>query len=119
MNPAFKKTTCHVLVASMLALTFQTASAGMIGAEQAAAPSTGSERALVLGSLDRPEVIAQLQAAGVDPLAARERVRAMTDQEVHAMAQDIQTAPAAGVSTWGWVAIVLVAALVWYYAVRM
>jgi hypothetical protein len=34
------------------------------------------------------------------------------------MAQDIQTAPAAGVTTWGWVAIVLVAALIWYYAVR-
>ena len=35
MNPAFKKTTCHVLVASMLALTFQTASAGMIGIHRA------------------------------------------------------------------------------------
>ena len=34
------------------------------------------------------------------------------------IAQDIQTAPAAGVTTWGWVAIVLVAALIWYYAVR-
>jgi hypothetical protein len=42
----------------------------------------------------------------------------MSDQEIHAMAQDIQTAPAAGVTTWGWVAIVLVAALIWYYAVR-
>lgn len=117
MNLAFKKTTCRALVVSVLALSFQAANAGMIGAEQAAA-GTSSERALVLSSLDRADVTAQLQAAGVDPLAARERVRAMSDQEIHALAQDIQTAPAGGVSTWGWVAIVLIAALVWYYAIR-
>jgi hypothetical protein len=118
MNLAFKKTTCRALVVSLLALSFQTAQAGLIGADQAAAGTPSPERALVLGSLDRAEVIAQLQAAGVDPAAARERIQAMSEQEVHALAQDIQTAPAGGVSTWGWVAIVLVAALIWYYAFR-
>jgi hypothetical protein len=118
MNFAFKKTTCRALVISLLALSFQSANAGLIGADQAAGSTTSTERALVLGSLDRSEVVAQLQAAGVDPLAARERVKAMTDQEIHAMAQDIQTAPAGGTGTWGWVAIVLIAALVWYYAIR-
>jgi len=117
MNFGFKKTTCRVLVVSVLALSFQTAQAGLIGADQAAAPASG-ERAMLLSTLDRADVVAQLQAAGVDPLAARERVRSMTDQEVHAMAQDMQAAPAGGVSTWGWVAIVLVAALIWYYAIR-
>lgn len=119
MNLALKKTTCHALVASVFALSFQTAQAGLIGAEQAAAETTSPERALVLSSLDRTEVIAQLQAAGVDPLAARERIKAMSEQEVHALAQDIQAAPAGGMSAWGWVAILLVAALIWYYAVRM
>lgn len=118
MNLAFKKTTCRVLVVSLFALSFQAAQAGLIGADQAAAGSVSAERAMVLGTLDRSEVVAQLQAAGVDPLAARERIKSMTDQEVHAMAQDIQAAPAGGVTTWGWVAIVLVAALVWYYAIR-
>lgn len=118
MNLAFKKTTCRALVVSLLALSFQTAQAGLIGADQAAAGTASPERALVLGSLDRAEVIAQLQAAGVDPIAARERVKAMSEQEVQALAQDIQTAPAGAISTWGWVAIVLVAALVWYYAFR-
>jgi hypothetical protein len=118
MNFAFKKTTCRALVVSLFALSFQTAHAGLIGADQAAAATTSPERALVLGSLDRAEVVAQLQSAGVDPLAARERIRAMSDQEIHALAQDIQTAPAGGVGTWGWVAIVLVAALIWYYAIR-
>jgi len=118
MNLAFKKTTCRVLVVSLLAFSFQTANAGLIGADQAAAGTTSPERAMVLGALDRAEVAAQLQAAGVDPRAARERVQNMTDQEVQAMAQDMQAAPAGGVSTWGWVAIVLIAALVWYYAIR-
>jgi hypothetical protein len=118
MNTAFKKTTCRALVVSVLALSLQTAQAGLIGADQAAAATPGTERALVLGSLDRAEVIAQLQSAGVDPLAARERIQAMSDQEIHALAQDMQTGPAGGISTWGWVGIVLVAALIWYYAFR-
>jgi hypothetical protein len=101
-----------------MALSFQTAQAGLMGADQAAAGTTSPERAMLLSTLDRTDVAAQLQAAGVDPLAARERVKSMTDQEVHAMAQDMQAAPAGGVSTWGWVAIVLIAALVWYYAIR-
>ena len=118
MNLAFRKSTCRVLVVSLLALSFQTANAGLIGADQAAAGAVSAERAMVLATLDRAEVAAQLQAAGVDPRSARERVQSMTDAEVHALAQDIQTAPAGGVSTWGWVAIILVAALVWYYAFR-
>ena len=118
MNLAFKKTTCRVLVVSLLTLSFQTANAGLIGADQAAAGSTSPERTMLLSTLDRADVAAQLQAAGVDPRAARERGQTMTDQEVQALAQDMQTAPAGGISTWGWVAIVLVAALVWYYAIR-
>ena len=118
MNLALKKTTCRVLVVSLLALSFQTAHAGLIGADQAAAGTPSPERAMLLGTLDRAEVQAQLQAAGVDPQAARERVQSMTDQEVQVLAQDIQAAPAGGISTWGWVAIVLVAALIWYYAIR-
>jgi hypothetical protein len=118
MKSAFRKTTCRVLVVSLLALSFQTAQAGLIGAEQAAGSTPSPERAMLLGALDRTEVAAQLQAAGVDPRAARERVQNMTDQEVHAMAQDMQTAPAGGMSDWGWVAIILIGALIWYYAIR-
>jgi hypothetical protein len=118
MNLAFKKTTCRVLVTSLLALSFQTAHAGLIGADQATAGSTSSERTLLLGTLDRADVTSQLQAAGVDPLSARERVQSMSDQEVHALAQDIQSAPAGGLSTGGVVVIILIAALIWYYAIR-
>jgi hypothetical protein len=118
MNLALRRTTCRVLVVSLVALSFQTAQAGLIGAEQAAAGTTSAERAMVLATLDRADVVAQLQAAGVDPRAARERVQSMTEQEVQVLAQDLQAAPAGGASTWAWVAILLVAALVWYYAIR-
>ena len=118
MNRAFKKTTCRLLVVSLCALSFQTANAGLIGADQALAGSTDTERAMLLSTLDRSDVVAQLQTMGVDPLQARERIKSMTDQEVHAMAQDVQAAPAGAMSGWGWVAIVVIAALIWYYAIR-
>lgn len=118
MKLAFKKMTCRALVVSVMALSFQSAQAGLIGADQAAAGTMSAERAMVLGSLDRAEVIQQLQSAGVDPMAARERVKTMSEAEVHALAQDIQAAPAGGMSGWGIVAIIIIAALIWYYAIR-
>jgi hypothetical protein len=68
--------------------------------------------------LDRAETTAQLQAYGIEPAMARERVAAMTDQEVQALAQDMQTAPAGQMSDWAWVALILVAVGIWYYAYR-
>ena len=119
MRSTMKKMTCRALVVSLLALSFQTANAGMIGADQAAAGAAAqTERGMVMSVLNRAETTAQLQAQGVDPTMARERVAAMTDQEVHALAQDMQTAPAGALSTGGWVAVVLVAALIWYFAFR-
>ena len=78
MTSTMKKMTCRALVVSLLALSFQTANAGMIGADQAAAPST--DRAAVLSVLSRAETAAHLHAQGIDPSLARARVAAMTDQ---------------------------------------
>ncbi|HWP10760.1 MAG TPA: PA2779 family protein [Ramlibacter sp.] len=115
-----KKITCRALVVSLLTLSFQTANAGMIGADRAAAAGAAqTDRGLVMSVLDRAETTAQLQAQGIDPTLARQRVAAMTDQEVQALAQDIQTAPAGAMSDWAWVAVVVVAGLIfWYYAYR-
>ncbi|MEO8654964.1 MAG: PA2779 family protein [Ramlibacter sp.] len=117
MKPTMKKMTCRVLVVSLLALSFQTANAGMISADRAASTAP-ADRALVLSVLDRAETTAQLQAQGIDPAMARERVASMTDEEVRALAQDIQTAPAGAMSGWGWAAVVLIAAAIWYYVYR-
>ena len=118
MNFDLKKTTCRALVVSVLALSFQSANAGLIGADQAAGSTMSADRALVLASLDRADVVAQLQTAGVDPLAARERVKTMSEAEVQALAQDIQAAPAGASSGWAIVAIILIAAAIWYYVIR-
>lgn len=118
MTSKIKKVACSTLVASMLAFSFQPVTAGMIGAEQAAAQTAQVDRSAVLSALSRAETVAQLQQYGVDPQAARDRVAAMTDQEVHALAHDVQTAPAGALSTWGWVAVIAVVAAIWYFAFR-
>ena len=117
---SLKKNTCRVLVVAMLTLSFQTAHAGMIGTGQAAAAGGAqAERTLVLSVLDRAETVAQLQAQGIDPSIARERVAAMTDQEVRQIAGDIQTAPAGAMShTAVWVSVIVIAGLVWYFMMR-
>lgn len=117
MRSTMKKLTCRALVVSLLALSFQTANAGMIGADQAAGAAQ-TPRGMVLSVLDRAETAAQLQAQGIDPAEARARVATMTDQEVRTLTQDIQTAPAGALSSGGWLAVIIVAGLVWYFAFR-
>lgn len=118
MRTTMKKMTCRALIVSMLTFSFASAKAGMIGADQAAGTAP-IDRAAVMSVLDRAETAAQLQAQGIDPAMARARVAAMSDEEVQQLAQDIQTAPAgAAIHAWGWVAIVVVAGLIWYYAMR-
>ncbi|HMA10191.1 MAG TPA: PA2779 family protein [Ramlibacter sp.] len=112
-----KKMTCRALVVSLLALSFQTANAGMIGADRAAG-SAPVDRAMVLNAMDRAETATQLQAQGIDPAMARARVAAMTDEEVQAMAQDIQTAPAGAEGFALLVFVVIGIALFWHYAYR-
>ena len=42
----------------------------------------------------------------------------MTDQEVRTLTQDMQTAPAGALSDAGWLAVIVIAGLVWYFAFR-
>ncbi|HVZ46206.1 MAG TPA: PA2779 family protein [Ramlibacter sp.] len=117
MISTMKKTTCRLLVTSLLALSFQTANAGMIGADKAA-PSPSTERAYVLNALDRAEVASQLLTAGVDPMDAKARVAAMSDQEVRSMMQDMQAAPVGASDAGVWIGVLIVVGLVWYFAFR-
>lgn len=117
MKPMMKSLICRSLIVALMTLSFQTARAGMIGADQVAASVT-PDRAAVLSVLSRADTIAQLRAQGIDPAMARERVAAMTDEEVQTLAANIDTAPAGGVSAWGVVAVVVIAGAVWYFAFR-
>jgi hypothetical protein len=61
----------------------------------------------------RSDVASQLQALGLDPSTAKDRVAAMTDQEVQAMAARIESMPA-GADAVGIVLLILVLAAIWY-----
>ena len=111
-----KKTICRALIVSTMALSFQAATAGMIGAEQAAPVQAQNDRTAVLQVLARADTSSRLEAMGVDPQQARERVAAMSDTEVAQLAQDIQTAPAGAAS--GWLVALIIVAAVWYFAFR-
>lgn len=108
---------CRILILAMLSLSFQTARAGIIGTDQAAAVAAAqSDRALVLGALSRGDVSSQLQAQGLDPSVARDRVAAMTDEEVHTLASSIGAAPAGANSAWA--AVIVIGLLVWFLFYR-
>jgi hypothetical protein len=106
---------CRFLVVSVMMLSFQSAWAGMIGTQQAlTAGSAQADRLVVQDVLSRSELQSQLKAMGVEPDAVRDRVAAMTDDEVRTLAGNLQTVPAGGF--WGWVAlaaVVIIAFMIW------
>jgi hypothetical protein len=112
-----KKMTCQALVASMLTLSLSAAQAGLIRPEQAVPAQTQTDRTMVLDVLARADVASQLEAKGVDPRQASDRVNAMSDQEVSQLAQDIRQAPAGADGGSVLLAVVIVAA-VWYFFFR-
>lgn len=117
MNTNLFRMICRVLVASMLLMTFSSAQATMIGAEQlAASPSAAAERLALVQTVSRGEVAQQLQALGIEPQAALERVNAMTDEEVHALSGQVSSLPAGAHSNAWWIAaVVVVAVVIWYF----
>lgn len=91
--------------------------AEMIGPEKAiqsaAQTEADQDRAKVQQFLDRANVREKLQAMGVDTLNAGDRVKAMSDEEVHALAERIDGMPAGGaLSQNDWILILLVVILV-------
>ena len=94
MKAFFKRFTCQFLVLCMIGLPF-TARAGMIGTDEVIAQAqVQSDREKVRTFLSRADVQQQLQQQGVDPQLAKDRVSAMTDQEVNLIAGKIDQLPA-------------------------
>jgi hypothetical protein len=115
-----KKSTCRVLIVALLMLSFQSARAGLIGTEQAAAETGApSPRSLVMSVLERTDTASQLQAQGIDIGMARERVASMTDQEVRELARAIQSAPAGGTDGATVAVVFFTLLLLWFFAFRM
>jgi len=110
------KTICRLLIALMVWMPFQIATAGMIGTDQVVTSSPQVDRTTVLNFLNRSDVAGQLQTLGIDPSTAKDRVGAMSDQEVQSLAGQISAMPAGGTSTGAAVLIIiLIAAAVWWF----
>lgn len=114
MQGPFKKLISRLLVLCMLAVPFSS-HAGMISTEQVVAAQQSAARGEINSYLARGDVQSQLQAMGISPETAKDRVAAMTDAEVQQLAGQVQAAPAGAAS--GWAVAVGIAIIVWavYY----
>ena len=107
MKRAATRWMCRFLVAALAVMPFYTASAAMIGTQEALhAPSANALRGRVVSALDRTDVARELQSLGVDAGAAKARVAAMTDEEVQALAGQIDLLPAGANSVFWWAAAI-------------
>lgn len=116
MNIAWAKTICRLLIALMIWTPYQFATAGMIGTDQVVSTTSQDDRTTVLNFLTRSDVSGQLQTLGIDPSTARDRVAAMTDQEVQSLAGRISAMPAGADVSWGGVILIIaIVAAVWWF----
>src|SRR5574341_1673852 len=105
---------CRLLIVLMVWTPMQLANAGMIGTDQVVAAAAQADRGTVMEYLGRAEVTNQLQSMGVDPAMVKDRVAAMTDQEIQQIAGKINTLPT-GASDAAWILVILiVAGVVWW-----
>ena len=117
MNRFFKMIS-RVLIVSML-VTFYPAHAGIVGTDQLiSATQMQGDREKVVNFISRANVQQQLQTLGAKPGAAKDRVAAMTDEEVRTIASQIDTLPAGGNSGWAIAVVILVIAGVLYFVYR-
>jgi hypothetical protein len=114
MKSVWARTLCRLLMVLMVWSPIQYAQAGMIGTDQVASAASQADRNTVLQYLDRAEVTRQLQSMGVDAATVRERVAAMTDQEVQSLAGKIQSMPAGADSSGTILLLVVIGFAVWW-----
>ena len=114
MKSAWTRMLCRLLMVLMVWSPMQFAQAGMIGTDQLVSAASQVDRNTVLQFVGRSDVASQLQALGLDPATAKDRVAAMTDQEVQYVAGRINSLPAGADSTGVIVILLVVAAVVWW-----
>jgi uncharacterized protein DUF6627 len=88
------RTVACALIVSIIGLGMPSSSmAGIVATDEARA---GLKRDQVTSFLERSEVRDRMQALGVDPAAARDRVAALSDDEVASLADQLDQLPAGG-----------------------
>ena len=113
MKSAWARTICRLLVVLMIWAPYQVAQAAMIGTDQVVTSSSSADRGALLSFINRSDVAGQLQALGLDPASAKDRVAAMTDNEVQSLAGRINSMPA-GADSSGVVLLIIVIAVIWW-----
>lgn len=106
---ALNRCIASVLIVCTLGVGMPPAWADIVTTEQI---SASVERDRVKNFLDRADVRSQMQSLGVDPAAARERVDALTDQEVNELAGRIDQLPAGGADVLGVILVVFLVLLI-------
>ena len=104
---------CRLLIVLMAWTPYQFAQAGMIGTDQVISASTQAERGSVLNFVNRADVAAQLQSFGIDASTAKDRVAALTDEEVRYLAGRIDSMPA-GANGSGLLLLIIIVAVIWW-----
>ncbi|HZQ73256.1 MAG TPA: PA2779 family protein [Burkholderiales bacterium] len=108
-----KAVVCRLLIVLMAWTPFQYAQAGMIGTDQVVASATQAERSTIVNFVSRADVAGQLQSFGIDASNAKDRVAAMTDDEVRYLAGRIDSMPA-GANGAGLVLLIVIVAVIWW-----
>ncbi|MEO7725730.1 MAG: PA2779 family protein [Burkholderiales bacterium] len=110
------KLVCQLLIVSMMLLPFST-QAGMIGTDQVVAgASDQTNRDKVVDFMTRTDVLKKFETLGLTAATAQDRVNAMTQEEINRIAGKIDSLPAGASSNGAWiaVAVIIVAAIVYY-----
>lgn len=103
----------RMLIVLMAWTPYQFAQAGMIGTDQVVSGTSQADRGAVLNFVGRADVAGQLQSFGLDPSSARDRVAAMTDEEVRYLAGRIDSMPA-GADGAGVLLLVIIVVVIWW-----
>ena len=104
---------CRLLIVLMAWTPYQIAQAGMIGTDQVASSASRADRGAVLNLVGRSDVASQLQSFGLDPSTAKDRVAAMTDEELRYLAGRIDSMPAGADGAGILLLVILVAVIFW------
>ena len=112
MTSAWARAVCRLLIALAIWTPYQATQAGMIGTDQIGQPSQ-ADRGAVLSFVGRSDVAGQLQALGIDPATAKDRVAAMTDDEVRYLAGRVHAMPAGG-DLAGLLLLIVILAVIWW-----
>ncbi len=108
-----KQIICRLLIVLMAWAPYQIVNAGMIGTDQVVTSSSQADRNAVLSFVSRADVTNQLQAFGLDTATAKDRVAAMTDEEVRYLSGRIQSMPA-GADSGSLILLIIIIAVIWW-----